>query len=77
MNQTSEKLLSEQNRIKEVKRQIERALLSICRLQPDYEGVTDLKLRWRKGHLTGGVLRQSDQDLDWDSLSQFGGNGKL
>jgi len=67
-----DKLLSERERIKAVKRQIGGALLSICRLQPDYTGVTELKLIWREGHLAGGILKQNDQDLDWEGLSKFG-----
>jgi len=60
---------------REVKKQIERALLSISRLQPDYTGVTEMKLSWRGGHITGGILKKNDQDLDWESLSKFR-NGK-
>ena len=73
---TPEKLLSEQKRIKEVKRQLGQALLAICRLHPEYTGVTEMKLKWHNGHLTGGILKQNDQDLDWEGLSKFG-NGKL
>lgn len=77
---TPEKLLSEQKKFKEVKRQIESYLLILGGQQPAYTGTTTLKLKWREGHLTGGILKESEQALDWVGLSDYlakHGNGKI
>ncbi len=81
MNQTPEKLLSEQKKFKEVKRQITGFLLILSRKQPSFTGIIDLKLRVREGSLTGGVVKESEEDLDWIGLSEYilkhGNGGKI
>ena len=76
----TEKLLSEEKRFKEVKRQITGFLLILSRKTPSYTGIIDLKLRVREGSLTGGVVRKSEEDLDWVGVSDYlrtHGNGKI
>ena len=66
-----ERLLRENKRLEAAKIQIEQFLLVLVRNDLDFTGVVDMKLKYRLGRFTGGIVNKSQQDLDWVGLSEF------
>lgn len=56
---------------KDAKRYMERALLKLLRLPADYTGVTEVKLSWKDGSITTGIIKEKDTPMDWHGLSNL------